>query len=103
PCYAVLLAVLSFPTRRSSDLIQCFFTKPSAGSFVALRLRVLHTPTHPRPLPTFGFVALRLRVLHTPPLQAQCNESESGEGAWMRSEEHTSELQSRENLVCRLL
>src|SRR5690606_39777007 len=26
-----------------------------------------------------------------------------GERAWARSEEHTSELQSRENLVCRLL
>src|SRR5690606_39785544 len=24
-------------------------------------------------------------------------------GTWLRSEEHTSELQSRENLVCRLL
>src|SRR5690606_18681879 len=27
----------------------------------------------------------------------------SGRGSWQRSEEHTSELQSRENLVCRLL
>src|SRR5690606_41300841 len=27
----------------------------------------------------------------------------TGAGVWLRSEEHTSELQSRENLVCRLL
>src|SRR5690606_41759475 len=27
----------------------------------------------------------------------------SGRASWSRSEEHTSELQSRENLVCRLL
>src|SRR5690606_40946280 len=27
----------------------------------------------------------------------------AGNGQWTRSEEHTSELQSRENLVCRLL
>src|SRR5207302_7693059 len=29
--------------------------------------------------------------------------SEPALAAWQRSEEHTSELQSRENLVCRLL
>src|SRR5579883_2049043 len=29
--------------------------------------------------------------------------AEADDGGYMRSEEHTSELQSRENLVCRLL
>src|SRR5690606_40604267 len=34
---------------------------------------------------------------------APCSDSSAAENAAGRSEEHTSELQSRENLVCRLL
>src|SRR5690606_41244620 len=85
----------SSPTRRSSDL-------PSPG----------HTPHHPHPEP-----------VPSPPRRR--NESEGTDGRNTgthagrraphphrrghppappkRSEEHTSELQSRENLVCRLL
>src|SRR5207237_3748866 len=72
-----------FPTRRSSDLLLTGETKPDAGPIA---------PSHP----LFGDEAGR-----------------TGFGAWelkfrfadlqIRSEEHTSELQSHLNLVCRLL
>src|SRR5690606_41586418 len=65
----------SFPTRRSSDLWPC---DPS-----------LLLPLHRR-LPG----AARQNTLATP---------EGNHVMKTRSEEHTSELQSRENLVCRLL
>src|SRR5207302_10505043 len=70
----------SFPTRRSSDLWRTRRRKALAISALlcwhALQLAV---PFSQRP------------IMPAPP--ASCS----------RSEEHTSELQSRENLVCRLL
>src|SRR3712207_8198721 len=36
-------------------------------------------------------------------LAAYVHRLKTGEGQWVRSEEHTSELQSRQYLVCRLL
>src|SRR5690606_20767925 len=42
-------------------------------------------------------------VAHRMPLRAGAPRPEPGEARRARSEEHTSELQSRENLVCRLL
>src|SRR5690606_41471544 len=86
-------ALDSFPTRRSSDLprkrrVRC--TRASNG-MAPLRgvaySRCEHAGrTQHRPL---RYTPRRLRD-YTPCLQR-------------RSEEHTSELQSRENLVCRLL
>src|SRR5690606_41950340 len=72
--YAYLRSLLSFPTRRSSDL----------APFVALIQ--LNRPRELNALNTQLMQEIRdtLRQLD-------------------RSEEHTSELQSRENLVCRLL
>src|SRR5690606_42152857 len=86
-------ALHSFPTRRSSDLV---------------------TPTV---LPVIG--AITAFTLVTPIAQTGRNYAIGGallgiglilylitylyNGAVKRSEEHTSELQSRENLVCRLL
>src|SRR5690606_42147714 len=74
----------SFPTRRSSDL--------GGSKYIASRLTAIQAVTHfsgrsppeilPRPPLTWP---------GRPVLRQQ------------RSEEHTSELQSRENLVCRLL
>src|SRR5436309_6075630 len=65
----------SFPTRRSSDLFACGPRADACGSCGGLRrLPALDLPSN---------------QLSTMPRQ--------------RSEEHTSELQSRENLVCRLL
>src|SRR5690606_41287120 len=83
-CHGAPRALPSFPTRRSSDLS--------------------------------GSVVLRL-VIVTPAWAARCVTKNSSSVIWpkrtsagtatgcapKRSEEHTSELQSRENLVCRLL
>src|SRR5436309_9440549 len=73
--------LLSFPTRRSSDLT-------GAG-----RDQRLSASTNERRL----YVAVR----GGPPGLAVVRVSTTL--AAVRSEEHTSELQSRENLVCRLL
>src|SRR5690606_40611751 len=68
----------AFPTRRSSDL--------SAGSH-CLRAGIGHFGIAVRPFLLRGIPAGKERAAD--PIE--------------RSEEHTSELQSRENLVCRLL
>src|SRR5690606_39377764 len=73
----------SFPTRRSSDLL---------GAVL------------------LGFI-LQVLVLYIPFMREAFKLQWLGAGDWLmilalgilRSEEHTSELQSRENLVCRLL
>src|SRR5690606_41243464 len=92
--FCVSLALSSFPTRRSSDL---------GGIFDLFRV--------------FNWALLSLDKI-TPPINHSANCSEGfymslisidkamatiGILASLRSEEHTSELQSRENLVCRLL
>src|SRR5690606_41861680 len=74
----------SFPTRRSSDLLH-------RASFHG-RLGILRGNLGSRGLRRLGGHCLR----------RLSRRSLSGSGG-LRSEEHTSELQSRENLVCRLL
>src|SRR5690606_40316637 len=86
----------SFPTRRSSDLglgyvIDLLAAVPSVV-FGLWGILVLAPAVQP-------FYAWLFDNLHWIPLFA--GERVSGTGR--RSEEHTSELQSRENLVCRLL
>src|SRR5690606_41667804 len=71
------LHLLSFPTRRSSDLLHLLVA--AAGDH-----RVVDLPLGDRDA---GALAVLDELL----------------GVRSRSEEHTSELQSRENLVCRLL
>src|SRR5690606_41572330 len=83
--YGAHRALHSFPTRRSSDL-----AAPWSGGGAR------HRRINPSLSPS------RRRAGCTPPdFRHLCDQS----GAWARrrSEEHTSELQSRENLVCRLL
>src|SRR5690606_40113341 len=65
----------------------------------------LHALRHPP-----GFVPVQLRGLAgvdlaevAPPGALVATDEEGGLAVLPRSEEHTSELQSRENLVCRLL
>src|SRR5690606_41177848 len=93
-CYGDHRDLLSFPTRRSSDLscdIQCVVCghNLSRRSFRKIVDRIRLYPIY-RSI-TFYFdneiFRCRIRVV-----KRGC-----------RSEEHTSELQSRENLVCRLL
>src|SRR5690606_39702799 len=88
-------ALTSFPTRRSSDLYVRF--KQNAVFFEGLRGE-----------PSFA-CQIRECEYHTllflPPRQQWPNPAHHRRkpAAHTRSEEHTSELQSRENLVCRLL
>src|SRR5690606_39384029 len=82
-------ALLSFPTRRSSDLL--FHLMDTVG-------------THPQ-LPVnwvVGFCAA-LMIAATFVTLWWSHRRLVALIALSRSEEHTSELQSRENLVCRLL
>src|SRR5690606_41123452 len=86
----------SFPTRRTSDL----GVAPVADH--DLRPGRDDTPTGPR--------ALRARLVPDSPAGVvpalpgrQEQDGRTVRPASARSEEHTSELQSRENLVCRLL
>src|SRR5690606_41509610 len=78
----------SFPTRRSSDLAQrgpARARKPEARRHAGRRRKPCRATRGVRP--TAGRNGRR----------------SPGYGKGQRSEEHTSELQSRENLVCRLL
>src|SRR5690606_41848293 len=88
-------ALHSFPTRRSSDL------SPFPPSGLALRVEADRRGLEQR-------VSMRRQLcLFITPLigvVAACTGPiEPPDGLLDRSEEHTSELQSRENLVCRLL
>src|SRR5690606_40441754 len=78
-----------FPTRRSSDLA------PSANA--ATRT------SRARYAPSSAADAATLRMGMTAQVQLRQPGRASGAELPVRSEEHTSELQSRENLVCRLL
>src|SRR5690606_41805242 len=85
-CYVDPRDLHSFPTRRSSDLCHLAPDDPS-GPEPSGRLRC-------GPLPG------RRHISHAIlPFQQRHRRARTGD----RSEEHTSELQSRENLVCRLL
>src|SRR5690606_42155811 len=73
-----------FPTRRSSDL---YHRQP----FTPLKKTLIASgSTLPRALGNVDGMGGRSKIL-------------GGVVAGLRSEEHTSELQSRENIVCRLL
>src|SRR5439155_26051282 len=88
--YAVTLHLHSFPTRRSSDLIRLIgrrarstqISPSSAGRPVSGSTSTIGTPGSGRPMEP-GLTGMP--------------------GTLPRSEEHTSELQSRGHLVCRLL
>src|SRR2546422_5438135 len=73
-----------FPTRRSSDLtpVRCACTPPCGTAFSPFSKRDSRISSDATGAPTTDGAACR---------------------ATMRSEEHTSELQSRLHLVCRLL
>src|SRR5690606_41826637 len=93
-CYVDLRDLHSFPTRRSSDLVVAFrgIELDREAADVPPGIGTPHLAGNRRETnQEFGFGASleqrRLGVLRH----------------LFRSEEHTSELQSRENLVCRLL
>src|SRR5690606_40835404 len=85
----------SFPTRRSSDL---------SGASHLLQRQESGTPGFRRAEISYKRVAItRLVVEHEPVIQFLSTVLSTHFLGRKRSEEHTSELQSRENLVCRLL
>src|SRR5439155_12589558 len=97
------LATHSFPTRRSSDL-----KRQQRGADGRRRRTCSATGHRTRPLST-PFVVIRTTVvlrgvLSNPPetLRPFLESAQVGREE-RRSEEHTSELQSRGHLVCRLL
>src|SRR5690606_41952123 len=81
----------SFPTRRSSDLWWRWATSTRACSRKTTRWRTHSWPRAGRRSTRPG------ACLSKTPTRTSSNRISP------RSEEHTSELQSRENLVCRLL
>src|SRR5690606_42022877 len=92
-----------FPTRRSSDLLHPAI---HAGLLADLRIEA-----HREQLRELGIEPFDLLVSNLYPFAEtvasgadleECIEKIDIGGPAMRSEEHTSELQSRENLVCRL-
>src|SRR5207302_10226418 len=101
-CYGAHLLLHPFPTRRSSDL-------PSA-----LVVRTTDTPVWTLVSVTFASRTIppdASRTVPTTEAVSNCADARgipktstpSRQSRLARSEEHTSELQSRENLVCRLL
>src|SRR5690606_40219663 len=96
-CCAAPRALPSFPTRRSSDLeerLQHALTRPGAGGAgfgASATVGVL------------SCVLFALRAAGYAHAFARLERGAQGAEIGLRSEEHTSELQSRENLVCRLL
>src|SRR2546430_13307392 len=89
----------SFPTRRSSDLLGEAGTAPEDGPLGAHRARkggLLAVPLTPLGAATSrGFERRTRGVPQVPRPRAAVFRR--------RSEEHTSELQSQSNIVCRLL
>src|SRR5699024_11614911 len=96
-CYVVLRALHSFPTRRSSDL----YSNLDSFQSQTLSFGSCHCSIAYFFLPAFILYMRRvdntwLRFFLIRQISSLCT-------SWSRSEEHTSELQSRFELVCRLL
>src|SRR5699024_12009036 len=95
-CYARLVPrdLPSFPTRRSSDLLNIGLGEAVAnGRALDAAVGDLATITGQKPVVTRAKKSVAsFKVREGMPI-----------GAMVRSEEHTSELQSRFDLVCRLL
>src|SRR5690606_40705569 len=98
PC-AVRRALHSFPTRRSSDLDLLRLDPPGidAGRVAGDAGGV------DRRLGDIRLVQSLFRAFKAERFQVEADDLTGGVEDLARSEEHTSELQSRENLVCRLL
>src|SRR5690606_39924575 len=96
-------AVRPFPTRRSSDLILVFLgvVIGSALALYAWRAHTLDSDAGFRLLSRETFLLLNNVLLVIAAALVLFGTLSPLAVQW-RSEEHTSELQSRENLVCRL-
>src|SRR5207253_4816166 len=101
PSYAHHRHLPSFPTRRSSDLAQASKRVPHGVVCLLSALR-FHDLTTQSPFQVWLAISAKARLPKTdnPPLRIV---RFSQRMLAYRSEEHTSELQSRGHLVCRLL
>src|SRR5699024_12302904 len=84
----VLVSLLFFPTRRSSDLFAVILKSVTLDGWVVIGILLI--------MAAISWVVMFDRASYLS-RQAKAN------AQFMRSEEHTSELQSRFDLVCRLL
>src|SRR5690606_40337690 len=91
----------SFPTRRSSDLYRHGAAPDEVlpDDVIVLRHGDPILDLHPPGRIVNGHVGLAIEAR----IQIAGRRSYAAANFYLRSEEHTSELQSRENLVCRLL
>src|SRR5207253_11091142 len=95
-----LRALRSFPTRRSSDL-KAADSQLRMIADAVLQRAALRTLTSTNTAPSsFNSEMARRRAAS---VSAWTRSKKYSVGTPMRSEEHTSELQSRGHLVCRLL
>src|SRR5690606_41734542 len=93
----------SFPTRRSSDSIFALIGKPMELIYSFFTLSMLRPYTGGIHFKTYkGCLAFSV-VFFIVAILLAYNITLNNTIVTIRSEEHTSELQSRENLVCRLL
>src|SRR5690606_41841785 len=89
----------SFPTRRSSDLPQPRMTATGDATATAIIATLLQDRVKAGKSPHLLRPVKAAVVLQVAQVAGGQQRTDAGD----RSEEHTSELQSRENLVCRLL
>src|SRR5699024_11763748 len=97
-CYSLLLDLNSYPTRRSSDLEYAREKQKETESPLASRLRPETLEEVAGQQHIIGKDKLLYRAIKADKLSSVIFYGPPG-----RSEEHTSELQSRFELVCRLL
>src|SRR5690606_40773935 len=97
------LGLRSFPTRRSSDLQQYHFTMSYRNLQIWQLSRLLVIDIHNMSLNLPSFEKFEVGSQIRRSIKSVKSNIVEGYGRRRyRSEEHTSELQSRENLVCRL-
>src|SRR5207247_10954053 len=90
--------ILSFPTRRSSDLDNPCGMPAWQVNPVNMNLVVQDVPMWYK-----SEIGLNIAIEITYNSQDSLNQLRPFGNKWIRSEEHTSELQSRVDIVCRLL
>src|SRR5690606_40712137 len=93
----------SFPTRRSSDLVRGSWGSSSAWRPRAVSSTTTAVSTNSSPPTATPSPRSRPPLLGAPRRPVWRGRAHVSDQVSERSEEHTSELQSRENLVCRLL
>src|SRR5207302_9572532 len=100
-CYCDPRALHSFPTRRSCDLV--LLDAAQAAGFECAKMGRAELKGKAEPIDLYA-VAWSESATQQLIEQVQTQyEKKLKDMKKLRSEEHTSELQSRENLVCRLL